>query len=161
MSTKPNQSMLQPGQMIPPLTLHPTNGRTIRTWDFKQKKNVVIAFLHADCPDCEAFVRSLSAANSLWKANDAVILAATLAQPSRNLSDLQTDSIIVGLDPTGRAAIAYAGKESLGATELIKLGVFAADRYGELAAKWDISANHNFPDPSAIASILEQSDLAR
>jgi peroxiredoxin len=147
--------------MIPPLTLHASNGRTIRAWDFKQKKNLIIAFLHADCPDCEAFLRTMSAANSLWKVNDVVILAATLAQPSRNLSDLQSDSIIVGVDPTGRAAIAYLGKESLGATDLLKLGVFAIDRYGELTARWDVSSNHNFPEAAAIASILEQSDLAR
>jgi len=147
--------------MIPPLTLHSTNGRTIRAWDFKQKKNLIIAFLHSDCRDCEAFLRNLSAANSLWKANDAVILAATLAQPSRNLSDAQTDSIIVGIDPTARAAIAYIGKDSPGATDLLKLGVFAADRYSELIARWDIPANHNFPEAAAIASILEQTDLAR
>jgi len=151
--------MLQLHQLIPPLTIHASNGRTVRAWDFKQKKSLIIAFLHADCPGCEGFLRSLTAANSLWKANDTVILAATLAQPSRNLSDAQTDSIIVGVDPTGRAAIAYVGKDSPGATDLLKLGVFAIDRYGELTAIWNVAANHKFPAPTEISSILQQAEF--
>jgi peroxiredoxin len=152
--------MLQIRQMIPPLTLHASNGRTVRAWDFKQKKNLIIAFLHNDCPRCEEFFRQLSANASLWKENDAVVLAVALAQPSRALIDALNESVIVGVDHSGRAAIGYLGKEALAPTGLANLGVFQTDRYGELAAIWNVTRDHNFPNAADIVASLELTEMS-
>ena len=64
--------MLHTRQLIPPLTLHAPDGRTLRAWDFKQKKNLVIAFLDADCISCEEFVRRLAARASDLREKEAV-----------------------------------------------------------------------------------------
>ena len=47
--------MLRTGRLIPPLTLRTPDGRVVRAWDFEQKKNLVIAFLDAECAPCEDF----------------------------------------------------------------------------------------------------------
>jgi len=152
--------MLQLRQLIPPLTLHATNGRIVRAWDFKQKKNLVIAFLHPECPRCEEFLRQLSASALLWKENEAVVLAAVLAQPSRALADSSHESVIVGVDPSGRAAIAYLGKDALAPTGLTHLGIFQTDRYGELAASWIVTSDHNFPNVADIAASLVLTEMS-
>jgi hypothetical protein len=152
--------MLQLRQLIPPLTLHATDGRAVRVWDFKQKKNLVIAFLHDECPRCEEFLRQLSANASLWKENEAVVLAAVLAQPSRALTDSLHESVIVGVDPSGRAAIAYLGKEALAPTGLATLGIFQTDRYSELAASWNVTSDHKFPTVADIAASLELTEMS-
>lgn len=152
--------MLRLRQLIPPLTLHAPNGRTVCAWDFKQKKNLVVAFLHHECPRCEEFLRQLSANASLWKENEAVVLAAVLAQPSRALTDSLHESVIVGVDPSGRAAIAYLGKEALAPTGLATLGIFQTDRYGELAASWNVTSDHNFPNVADIAASLARTEMS-
>jgi peroxiredoxin len=152
--------MLPLRQLIPPLTLHAADGRTVRAWDFKQKKNLVIAFLHHECPRCEEFLRQLSANASLWKENEAVVLAAVLAQPSRALTDSLSESVIVGVDPSGRAATAYLGKDALAPAGLAKLGVFQTDRYGELAAIWNVTSDHKFPNVAEIAASLELTEMS-
>jgi AhpC/TSA family protein len=152
--------MLQLHQLIPPLTIHAADGRTVRAWDFKQKKNLVIVFLHNDCPRCEEFLRQLSANASLWKENEAVVLAAVLAQPSRVLTDLLHESVIVGVDPSGRAAAAYLGKDALAPTGLANLGIFQTDRYGELAASWNVTSDHKFPIVADIAASLELTEMS-
>jgi hypothetical protein len=34
--------MLRTRQLIPPLTIQTPDGRTVRAWDFKQKRNLVL-----------------------------------------------------------------------------------------------------------------------
>lgn len=53
--------VLHTGQIIPPLTLHALSGCTVRAWDFMQKKNLVVAFLGADCAECAKYVRCIAA----------------------------------------------------------------------------------------------------
>ena len=48
-------------ELIPPLTARTPAGKTLRAWDYKQKRSVVIAFLHTGCRRCEGFVENLAA----------------------------------------------------------------------------------------------------
>ena len=96
----------------------------------------------------------------MWKENEAVVLAAALAQLSRVLTDALHESVIVGVDPSGRAATAYLGKEALAPTGLATLGIFQTDRYGELAARWNVTSDHNFPKVEDIATSLELSEMS-
>ena len=152
--------MLPLRQIIPPLTLHIADGRTIHAWDFKQKKNLLIAFLHDDCPLCEDFLRQLSAAAPLWKENETVILAALFAPPPRALTDSLDASVIVGVDRNGQSTAAYLGKHALSAGRASVPAVFQTDRYGELAAQWQITRDHSFPPISEIAAQAALSEMS-
>ena len=75
--------MLRNRQLVPPLTIHTPDGRTVRAWDYKQKKNLVIAFLDTDCAPCEEFLRALVASAAALREKEAVALIVFLEQPAR------------------------------------------------------------------------------
>jgi len=152
--------MLPPREIIPPLTLHAVDGRTVRAWDFKQKKNLIISFLHAGCGACEEYLRQIAADSAAWKENGAVVLVSLLGSPSRAATEFLPENVIVGVDPSGRAANAYIGRDTLAPAGEARLGVFVTDRYGELHAQWEITASHEFPPPARLQSHLERIEIA-
>jgi hypothetical protein len=152
--------MLRTREIIPPLTLRSLDGRAVRAWDFKQKKNLVILFLHAGCALCEDYLRKIAGDAAAWKENGAVVLVALLGSPSRSATDFLPDNVIVGLDPSGRAANAYLGRDSLAPAGDARLGVFVTDRYGELIVRWEIETRHKFPSPSTLRAHLERIELS-
>jgi hypothetical protein len=151
--------MLPPRQLIPPLTLHALDGRTIRAWDFKQKKNLLIAFLHANCPPCEQLLRALAAESAAWKESDAVVLAVFLESPPRLLADSLPPPIVPGVDVTGHAATAFLGRDTNAPPGIARLGIFLTDRYGELAAQWEIGPSHAFPAIATLRAQIERIDI--
>jgi hypothetical protein len=151
--------MLRTRQLIPPLSLHTADGGTIRVWDYKQKKNLVIAFLDAECGLCEDFLRGLAARAADLREKQAVALIAFLAPPSRAVTDLLPKEIIAGCDTPGSGARAYLGDDAFSAHGLVRGGVFAADRYGELFAQWSL-ARHKFPPVQEIFGALEQIEMS-
>lgn len=152
--------MLRLRELIPPLTLHALDGRSVHAWDFKQKKNLVIVFLHSGCAPCEEFLRQVIAGAAAWRSNGAVILAAFLYAPSRALADFLPENVVVGVDASGRGANAYLGRDPLTPAGEGRLGVFVTDRYGELAAQCDVGPRHEFPATGAIVSQLERVEIA-
>jgi thiol-disulfide isomerase/thioredoxin len=142
-------------QLVPPLTIHTPDGRTVRAWDYKQKKNLVIAFLNTDCEPCEEFLRTLAASAAALREKDAVALVVFLEQPARRLTDSLPPGIIVGADMPGKPARAFLGEDTFASRGFVRGGVFVTDRYGELFAQW-IVERYKFP---AIAEILKALDL--
>jgi hypothetical protein len=151
--------MLRTRQLIPPLTFHSPDGRTIRAWDFKQKKNLVIAFLDTDCAMCADFLRALAARAADLRERETVALAVYLAAPPAALTDSLPKEIIAGCDMSGYSARAYLGDDVFSARGLVLRGAFVADRYGELFAQWPIAA-HKFPALEEIISSLNQIEMA-
>jgi hypothetical protein len=151
--------MLRPRQIIPPLNLHVPDGRAVRAWDFKQKKNLVIAFLDLDCAPCEEFFRALAARAPELREEEAVVLAAFLSPPPERLLHGLPEEIIAGADVPGRGARAYLGDDAFASRGLARTGVFVADRYGELFAQW-VFAGHKFPAMAEIFSWLGQIGMA-
>ena len=149
--------MLRTRELIPPLTIHTPDGRTVRAWDYKQKKNLVIAFLDTDCPPCEAFLQVLASSAAALRVRDAVALAVFLEQPARRLTDSLPAGIIVGSDMPGNSARAFLGGDAFASHGFVRGGVFVTDRYGELLAQWTIE-RHKFP---SIAEILTALDFAQ
>lgn len=145
--------MLPTKQIIPPLTLHVLDGRNVHAWDFKQKKNLVIAFLDTDCERCEEFLRRLKESAGELRAEESVALAVFLEVPSRAIADGLPAEIIAGSDMPGRAARAFLGEDAISLQGLGRRGVFVTDRYGELAAQW-IVAGHEFPTVGEIFTCL-------
>jgi hypothetical protein len=151
--------MLRTRQLIPPLSLHTPDGGTVRAWDYKQKRNLVIAFLDADCGPCEDFLRRLAIRAADLRERQAVALIAFLAPPTRAVTDSFPKEIIVGCDMPGHGARAFLGADAFAARGLVCGGVFVADRYGVLFAQWSL-AGHNFPSVEEIIGRLEQMEMS-
>lgn len=147
--------MLRTRQLIPPLSIHTPDGRTVHAWDYKQKKNLVIAFLDSDCAQCDDFLRWLAGRAADLREREAVALVIYLAPPPSALADFLPKEIIAGCDVPGNGARAFLSDDAFSARGLVRRGVFVADRYGELSAQWPIAA-HEFP---ALAEILSSLDL--
>lgn len=146
--------MLRVRQVIPPLTLLTGEGKTIRAWDFKHKKNLVIGFLDAGCTLCEAFMRSLSARAAELREKEAVALLVLPAESALTMSSSLPPEIVVGTD-IGNQSIRRFLSETETLAPHINRGVFATDRYGEISALWMVP-RHEFP---AISEILGSIDL--
>jgi hypothetical protein len=151
--------MLRTRQLIPPLSVHAPDGRSIRAWNFKQKKNLVIAFLDADCTLCADFLRQLAAHAADLREKETVALAVFLTPPPAVLTDSLPREIVAGCDMSGYGARAYLGDDAFSWRGLVRRGVFVADRYGELFAQWPITA-HKFPALEEIISSLNQIEMA-
>jgi peroxiredoxin len=152
-------ALLRTRQLIPPLTIHTPDGRTVRGWDYKQKKNLVIAFLDTDCGPCEDFLRQLASQAAALREKEAIALVVFLEQPARRLTDSLPAEIIVGADTPGRAARAFLGDDAFASRGYVRGGVFVTDRYGELSAQWPIE-RHKFPSLAEILSALDYVQMA-
>jgi peroxiredoxin len=148
-------AVLRNRQLVPPLTIHTPDGRTVRAWDYKQKKNLVIAFLDTDCASCEEFLRTLVASAAALREKEAVALVVFLEQPSRRLTDSLPQEITVGSDMPGNSARAFLGEDAFASRGFVRGGVFVTDRYGELFAQWAIH-RHKFPAIAEILTTLDQ-----
>jgi len=127
--------MLTLRQLIPPLTARTASGETVRAWDYKQKKSLLIAFLHADCPQCQAFAARLASRAADLVDRDSVALLVSLEPPRWGIA--APPQVVPASDTTGRAAQDFLGKDAFGPLGLARVGLFVADRYGELFAQWE------------------------
>ena len=152
-------AVLRNRQLAPPLTIHTPDGRTVRAWDYKQKKNLVIAFLDTDCGPCEEFLRALVTNAAELREKDAVALVVFLEQPARRVTDSLPSGIIVGADMPGNSARAFLGEDAFASRGFVRGGVFVTDRYGELFAQWTIN-RHKFPAIAEILGALDHVEMA-
>jgi hypothetical protein len=151
--------LLSKRQLIPPLTIHTPDGRTVRAWDYKQKKNLVIAFLDTDCGPCEEFLRALVTNAAELRDKAAVALVVFLEQPARRVTDSLPPGIIVGADMPGNSARAFLGEDAFASRGFVRGGVFVTDRYGELFGQWTIEC-HKFPAIAEILAALDHVEMA-
>ena len=154
------QEALRLRYQIPALTLRTSDGRNVSAWDFKQKRNRVIALLRADSPKSWDFVKELVAHAADWKAKETVGLIVFQKVPRTGLPGALPPEVIAGTDATGSSITRYLGEEALGPGGLERQGVFVADRYGELYAKWIVEKDDEMPAISEILKALEQIEIA-
>jgi len=151
--------MLPLRQLLPPLTLRTTAGSVVRAWDFKQKKNLVIAFLHAGCARCEEYVRCLADGAAELAERNAVALVVLAEAPSGALAEALPPAILLGAELSGRAARAYLGEEAISSNGRERVGVFVADRYGELFAQWVAASEEGLPAFAELRRRLTQIEI--
>lgn len=154
------EQTLQVRFQIPALTLRTFDGRSVSAWDFKQRRNRVIAVLRADSPKSWDFLRQLIAHAADWKEKEAVGLVVFQKVPLTGLPAALPPEIIAGTDDTGNSITRYLGEEAVDAKGLQRQGVFVADRYGELYAKWVVEKDGELPGVSEILKALEQIEIA-
>lgn len=152
--------MLRTRQLIPPLTMRTLAGRSVQAWDYKQKKNLVITFLHAGCASCADFLdRFISRAADLREAQ-AIALIVYRETPPRALEEPLPPEIVVGVDMSGRSLRAYIGEGTASSARLEPCGIFVADRYGELCTDWLVGPDHQMPGIAEILTCLGQIEMA-
>lgn len=151
--------MLRTREVIPPLTIHTPEGRTVRAWDFKQKRNLVIVFLDSACEACDDFLRRLSERADELHEKETVALVVFLESPPALVTDILPRGIIAGADFPGFAARAFLGSDALSSDGLGRRGVFITDRYGEIFTQWTISG-HEFPSTGEIIGWLDQIEIS-
>ena len=154
------QEALRLRYQIPALTLRTSDGSSVSAWDFKQKRNRVIAFLRADSPAAWDFVKQLVAHAADWKEKEAVGLVVFQEVPPTGLPGALPPEVIAGTDATGNSIARYLGAEALGPDGLHRQGVFVADRYGELYARWIVESDGDLPAISEILKTLGQIEIA-
>ncbi len=147
-------------QLIPPLTARTPAGKMIHAWDFKQRKNLVVAFLHSGCHRCEKFLGALAAHAVELAEQEAVALVVFPAAPPAFPMEHFPTEIIVAADLSGRAQRAYLGPEALDLAGQQRVGVFVTDRYGELYAQWVGAGEDALPGLRDVFGWLEQIQFA-
>jgi hypothetical protein len=160
--------MLKLRQMIPPVTmraLHATPqtagaplsaGRTVRAWDYKHQRALVIAYLHHDCERCRAWMEPLRRAALALAEREAVALLVFAHAPDARLCEGVPANIVMGVDVNGRSIRAFLGHAALDRSGQNATGVFVADRYGELFAQWGGESDAALPPMKDVLSWLAQ-----
>lgn len=153
------QENLRLRYQIPALTLRTFDGRDVSAWDFKQKRNRVIALLRADSAASWKFVEELIAHANDWKEKETIGLVVFQQAPSRGLPAALPPELIAGTDPSGNSIARFLGGHA-GAKGQELQGVFVADRYGELYAQWVVEKDGELPRVADILKALEQIEIA-
>jgi len=125
--------------MIPPVTARTTDGSVVQAWDYKQKRSLLIAFLHANCAECEAFFVRLTGAAAQLAELEATALVVLPEPPPPRLTDGLPLQVILAADVSGRSQRAFLGKDAMDTSRrpgVTSVGVFVTDRFGELLALW-------------------------
>lgn len=146
-------------QLIPPLTLRQPHGRNLSAWDYKHKKNLIIAFLDAGCAFCEAFIQNLASHASDIREKEAVALVIFFTEPASSLTKPLPAEIIAGSDLEGHSIRRFLGEHALSDRKLVRRAVFVTDRYGAVAAQW-VFSGHEFPPMEQILSALNSVEIA-
>jgi hypothetical protein len=95
-------------QLIPPVTARTADGRIVRAWDYKQKRNLVIVFLHADCARCDGWLTQLVARAADLSEREAVGLIIYAEAPPRT-AEMLVAPLVAAADATGHSQRAFLG----------------------------------------------------
>lgn len=149
--------MLKNREIIPALTARTPAGRVVQAWDYKQKRSLVVVFLHANCPRCEEYLGRVVARAPEFAERDAVALAIFAETLPPGFAEGLPREIVVATDVSGRSQRAFLGEEAFAAGGV---GVFVADRYGELFAQWAGAHDAALPAVGEALSWLGQIQMA-
>lgn len=142
------------GQPLPLFTLRNSCGRQVRLWDFKQRRPVVLLFIHSGhCQLCLAAVRELAARREDLAELRAAVLVIVSEAPEV-LADLRERLGIpftLLADEDGTVAARYLSSER---DEPAPTGLFVADRYGECGLAATAAEASDLPRADAVLAEL-------
>jgi hypothetical protein len=146
--------VLRVGQLIPLLAPRAPDGTAVSAWDYRQKRNLCIVFLHHDCAACAGYMDRLARRAADFADRDAValILLPKLPLPGSSLPS----PLLLLADPTGKSHVNYFGKKAAAALGPGPVAVFLADRYGQLSTQWLGAEACQMPSPEEILTALSQ-----
>jgi hypothetical protein len=152
------EPVLRVGQLIPSLLARAPDGTSVNAWDYRQKRNLCIVFLHAECAACAGYIERLARRAADFAECDAVTLVVLPKLPLPG-SSLPNPLLLVA-DPTGKAHASYFGKKAAATTDAAPVGIFLADRYAQLSMQWVIDEACELPSPEEILTALLQTQRA-
>jgi hypothetical protein len=158
MSAPAIEPVLRVGQLIPPLAARAPDGAPVNAWDYRQKRNLCIVFVHAECAECAGYIERLARRAVDIAERDAVALVVLpkLPLPGRSLPS----PLHLTANPTGKAHISYFGKRAATTAGAGPVGVFLADRYAHLSMQWLADEARQLPSPEEILAGLTQTQRA-
>jgi peroxiredoxin len=144
---------LEMEMVVPDFVLPSLDGKTVSPRQYKQRENLVIAYLDLNgCDECASFLRDLADNYHLYRSDEAEILA-VFPQP---LAELRSEVGIQGLpfpllsDEHGLVRGAYFDGMAGGAAA----GVFITDRYGALRSVMIAQEGRDLPSQQSILDWL-------
>src|SRR3990172_740920 len=145
--------------IIPFFNLLSTKGGKVRTWDFKQRKNLVILIFGMDCAECKDLLQGFAQNYYEYRRLNTEILAISTA-PLDELKGLAQElSIPYHLlsDETGEAINKYTHTNP--DTKQPFPSLFIADRYGSLEDEWIVQSGKDLPKQEDVLSLLQLFEL--
>ncbi|MHB8841057.1 MAG: peroxiredoxin family protein [Candidatus Aquicultor sp.] len=146
--------------IIPFFNLPSTQGKNIKTWDYKQRKHLVIYFFTgADCTECRPTLQAF--ANNYYEYRR--LTAEVLAIATDNLDRLTGLSTELQLpfpllaDPTGEVTNKYTFTDPDKNQPLPS--IFIADKFGSLEEEWIVENEKDLPGQEDILSLLQLFEL--
>jgi len=136
------------GQMLKPFALPAADDRQVRSWDYQQRRNLVLLLHHGlGCAACRASLRDLAAEATRMRATEAVLLAIGPDDPeaTRQLAADLDRSVLLLSDPSGSVATRQG---------LTVPAVVVTDRFGEIWASWPGGDEHRLPSPAEVLDWL-------
>jgi hypothetical protein len=152
-------SPLQLRDLIPPVSARTPDGKAVHAWDYKQKRNLVIAFLHADCAACALWLAQFTGRAADFAEYESTGLILYSEAPSPRVDGLPAP-FVVAIDAAGHSQRAFMGKDAFGPSGLDRVGIFVTDRYGELRAQWIAREATELPVPDEVLKPLRQIQMA-
>lgn len=145
---------------LPLFTLPNTHGRDVRLWDFKQRRPIVLLFIHGpQCTRCrEALAALATRANDLNDLHAAVLVIAhdSMDRLARLREDMRLPFTFLS-DADGSVAARYipARMRTDGSRAT---ALFVADRYGECGLAATAAEATDLPDAAAILAEIAHGD---
>lgn len=147
------QGLPEEGYALPAFTLEGAGGRSIRLWDYKQRRPVLLAFLHAgDCVCCRSWLHALAERQPLLDELRVVTLV-VVPEPVERLDAAQTElgsSMLLLSDADGAVAARYVPDASAAAATEGRgrgpMALYAADRYLHCLGRWFASDGETLPE---------------
>lgn len=150
----------RPGEQLPLFALPDTAGHTVRLWDFKQRRPVVLLFIHGSgCRACRQTLTALAAHRAdLEELRAAVLVIAR--EPAESLGRLRAglDLPFTCLADTDGAVAARYVPPAGGADTSGAVAMYVADRYGACGLAATAPDAAALPDAGAILAELAHLD---
>ncbi len=134
-------------KQMAPLRLRTPDGCILDVSSFRHRSPVVVAFLEAGCERCRQWLADLLAERARWGARPAVVVA-------------WAEGNLTGKLPDIHSGLVESGDRERWLGTGARVGVFVADRYGELYARWTAPDHDGLPSASSVLSRIEQAELA-
>lgn len=146
--------------IIPFFNLPSDKGGYIKTWDFKQRKHLVIYFFGgAGCTECKSTLSKFTEHYADYRRLNAEVLAIgkdSLDDLTKLAEELRLPYPVLS-DATGEVTNRYTYINP--ATGMPYPSIFVADKYGSLEEEWVVSQEHELPSQEQLLSLLQLFEL--
>lgn len=153
------KTLFERESLIPTFSLPEASGQSVNTAYYKQRKNVVLVFLHSrDCEFCQRVVRAFKFFASRYKEENTEVIF-VLPDKRGEAQDLKTELGIpfkVLADEKGNALQKFI---EVPEEDKPLVAVLVVDRFGALLDQWYSSREKIFPDQQRFLSSLVQAEI--